>query len=316
MAKVSVAILTYNRKEYLRDCLKSVLNQVFTDFLVYIFDNCSDYDLETFLKNFNDKRIILERSEKNLGEQGNYERVFNYNFPSEYLIIFHDDDTMHPLLLEKEVKLLDKYPDMVFVGTGLKFIKDHNKMFSFDKINNEKNFYICQKSTDLVRLILKDFDLSYSSVMFRKNFVNIIAKITKDFYHYKFFKWSDRPYLIELTKRGKVGIIKEKLINYRIHPSQDSQLEARDKSEYLFNLFLYYKDQLPQPLSKKDQRLFYSFCTNNLIQGGLFFSQNIKEYYDFLQKAKSYGLFFPRYLNIRGLFYFLKAIKYFLKKNN
>jgi len=327
MPKITIAILTYNRKEYLEKCIKSILNQTFQDFLIYIFDNASNYDIERSLKKFNDKRIILIKSEKNLGEQRNYERIFNYKFSSEYLIVFHDDDVMHPLLIEKEIHLLDKHPNMVFVGTGLKFVKDHKKIFSFERIKpikyplsigikNEENIYICQKPDNLIRLLLNDFDLCYDSVMYRTSFISIIVEKTKMFYYNKFFKWSDRPYLIELTKKGSAGIIKEKLVNYRIHPKQDSQAEAVDRASYLFNLFLFYKENLPQPLSKKDKKLFYSFATNNLILSGFSFSKDWQEYKKFLKQAKNKDIFKLRYLNLRGIYYFFKgAKKLYLQKN-
>ena len=151
--------------------------------------------------------------------------------------------------------------------------------------------------------------------MYRANFLNIIAEKTNSFYYNRFFKWSDRPYLIELNKKGEAGIIKEKLVNYRIHQSQDSQAEAQDKADYLFNLFLFYKENLLQPLSKEDKKLFYSFSTNNLILSAFSFSKNWQEYKKFLKEAKEKDVFDLRYLNPRGVYYFLKGIKrlYFRK---
>lgn len=300
MPKVSVAIPTYNRRNYLKDCLKSVLNQTFQDFLVYVFDNASDYDIESFLKEFNDKRIILLKSDTHIGYKYLF-RILDFQFPTEYLIVFHDDDTMHPLLLEEEVKILEKYPDMVYVGTNMKFIKNHKKIFSFSKIK-KNNFWIFEKPSDLIRLILKDFDFCYDSVMYR---IKFIGKNRPD--ENKFFKWGDRPFLIELAKKGRVGIIKEKLVNYRIHSSQD--IRQPSSLDYLFNLFLFYKENLPQPLSENDRKLFYSFSTNNLILSAFSFSRNWQEYKNFLREAKEKDLFALRYLNLRGIYYFLKGIK-------
>ena len=71
-----------------------------------------------------------------------------------------------------------------------------------------------------------------------------------------------------------------------------------------------------QPLSKKDKKLFYSFSTNHLILSGLYFSKNWKEYKEFLKKAKTKDIFKLQYLNLRGIYYFLKVLKkLFLHKN-
>jgi len=45
------------------------------------------------------------------------------------LVVFHDDDVMHPSLLEREVNILDKHKDMIFVATSLKFVKNYKKMY-------------------------------------------------------------------------------------------------------------------------------------------------------------------------------------------
>lgn len=108
MPKVSIAIPTYNRAEYLDECLRSIEKQSFQDFVVYIFDNCSEYDLASLLKQYSHLKIILIGSDKNMGNHWNFQRIFGYDFPTEYVIIFHDDDTMHPGLLESEVVVMDK----------------------------------------------------------------------------------------------------------------------------------------------------------------------------------------------------------------
>lgn len=311
MTKITIAIPTYNRREYLGECIRSILNQTFEDFQILVFDNCSDYDIEKLLKSFGDDRIKLIKNEKNLGNMRNFIKIFNYPFKTDYLIVFHDDDTMHPSLLEKEVKILNRNSDVVFVGTGMNFIKSPENMNEFSKVNsNNVQSCICKDASSLIRMLLLNFDLCFDSVMYRTNILEDITPCNN-----KFFKWADRPYLVELSKKGKTDILKNKLVNYRIHKNQGSQEEAADKSNCLFELFLFYKENLPQPLSKKDQKIFYSFSTNNLILSGFSFSKNWQEYKKFLEEAKDKDLFRLKYLNTRGVYYFLKCIrkKYFQK---
>lgn len=301
MPKISVAIPTYNRREYLKDCLKSVLNQTFQDFLIYVFDNCSDYDIAGFLKEFKDKRIILIKNKEHIGYRYFF-RILDFQFPTDYLIVFHDDDAMHPQLLEREIEILEKDENIVFVGTAMKFIKKPKKIFSFSELKNKADFCVYDNPADLIKLILNDFDLCYGSVMYREKFIGGLRPDEK-----KFFKWNDRPFLIEIAKKGKMGIIKEKLVNYRIHPHQD--IRQTDSFNHAFNLFLYYKENLSQPLSKEDKKLFYSFSTNNLILSAFSFSKNWQEYKKFLEQAKEKDVFDLRYLNPRGVYYFLKGLK-------
>jgi len=304
MPKVTIAIPTYNRREYLAECIKSILNQTFQDFEIIVFDNHSDYDIEEFVSKLGDKRIKLTINEKNLNHVGNFSKIFNYKFNSKYLVIFHDDDTMHPLLLEKEMRVLEANPDVVFVATGMRFVKNHRKMNDFIKTSEESPLRIFKETFSFIRLILSNFNLCYDSAMYR---TNILKGVISD--NDKFSKWADRPYLINLSKKGKVAVLKDKLVNYRIHKNQDSQAEPVGRAQYLFNLFLSYKENLPQPLSKKDKRLFYSFTTNNLILSGFSFSKDCKGYKKFLKQAKDKDIFKLRYLNFRGIYYFFKGIK-------
>ena len=107
---MSIAIPTYNRLNYLKECINSILNQTFQDFSIFVFDNASDQPVEEELKKFNDKRIHFIGNDKNIGNAENTNRIFSYPFQSEYLIIFHDDDLMHPRMLELQTSFLDAPP--------------------------------------------------------------------------------------------------------------------------------------------------------------------------------------------------------------
>ena len=78
--KVSVIIPTYNRANLLSRAINSVLSQTFQDFEIIVFDNFSNYNVEEFLKEFNDNRITLLRSDKNVGNVENLLRYSHINF--------------------------------------------------------------------------------------------------------------------------------------------------------------------------------------------------------------------------------------------
>src|SRR4030042_4014859 len=115
--KLSIAIPTHNRLNYLKECVKSVLNQTFQDFSIFVFDNASEEPIEEELRKFNDERIHFIGNDKNIGPAGNINRALHYPFESEYLIVFHSDDLMHPKMLELEVSLLDRDKDVIFVAS-------------------------------------------------------------------------------------------------------------------------------------------------------------------------------------------------------
>lgn len=308
MPKVTVAIPTYNRENYLKEAIKSVLAQSFQDFEVIIFDNHSDYDIARLISDFADSRISLDTNSKNIGGARNFSKVFNYRFRSDYVIVFHDDDTMHPGLLQTAVEILEKDNDIVLVGASFNFVHDDKLIFRFKNLKREPDIRVFRDASGLIRLILKDFDLCFGSIVYRSDRLEDTAS-----YQERFFKWGDRPFVIDIAKKGKCAVIKERLVNYRIHINQDSQSGApAAERDCLLNLFRFYRDNLPQPLKRQDKYLFYRFATNQMVLSGLGFANNFREYRDFLRLAKEKGLFDLKYLNIRGLYYFSKVLRKFL----
>ncbi|OGM93296.1 hypothetical protein A2333_01455 [Candidatus Wolfebacteria bacterium RIFOXYB2_FULL_49_7] len=304
MSKVTVAIPTYNRKEYLRECIESVLAQTFQDFTIAVFDNCSDYDVQAFLDGFNDSRVVLFPSAVNLGT---YNRIFVYPFDSEYAVIFHDDDVMHPEMLEREVAAMDAHPELAWVGTGLRFIKDNASMRNFKDIKHADVFIY--DAPGIVRLILKGFNLCYGSVMYRAVLIEPMDSFTP-----AYSKWADRPYLVSLSKKGKAGILKERLVNYRVHPGQDSQAVAPDSAQYAINLLLFYKKCLHDLQIASDRRLFYAYVVNSLVPAAIASSRTVAELKRFLEPHFRQNLVKLRYFNARGTARSLRALMRIVRK--
>lgn len=190
---------------------------------------------------------------------------------------------------------------MVFVGTDLNFVCSHKKMMNYHSLREKLEIYILNQSSELVRLILEDFDLAYSSILYRSQYLPNTSQFSEDF-----GKWADRPILISLSHQGKVGIIKEKLINYRIHKEQDSQTDDVDREKvigYIVRLFNCYKDNL----CKNDQKLFYTFTTNNIINLSASLSDNLRTFFRNIKHFKKIGFFKIKFLNYKGVVYMFKS---------
>ena len=65
--KIGVVIVNYNGEKFQNDCIRSILNSSYDDFLIFIVDNCStDHSMEK-LNEFNDERIIKIFEDENKG---------------------------------------------------------------------------------------------------------------------------------------------------------------------------------------------------------------------------------------------------------
>ena len=297
MSKVAIAIPSYNRREYLKQSIASVLAQTFQDLEIFVFDNHSNQDIAGLVSEFKEPRLHLLTSEVNLGGRGNLRRIFNYAFTAEWLVVFHDDDVMHPEFLERSLRALAAEPKAVLCSTTNVFVKAPEGMEVFELFGNAPLKPLqCDTSADLTRVIMKGFNLCFDSVVYK-------TKILEDMSPFeRFGKWVDRPYVIHLAGKGKTLVLKEKLVNYRVHAGQDSQDSAWDSEIINQNLGLYefYLEQLPKPLSQKDKRLFYSFATNNLARSVPQFAGNFKEALAFYKLCREKKLWRWPYLNFKG----------------
>lgn len=304
MSKITIAIPTYNRQDYLYSCINSIINQSFQDWQIIIFDNNSNFNINEFCNSFKDSRIKCDINKANIGNLNNFRKIFNYQFDSEYLVVFHDDDAMHPKFLDENLRFMDNHTNMVLAASLANFVKDHkqmNRFIDFDKINS----IILNSPDELVKLICKDFDLCFGSVVYRTKFLEDSSSCID-----KFSKWFDRPYLVNLSKKGTIGIIKNKMVNYRIHSGQDSQVSNDNLNKMLDiigNLFSYYKDIL-NPLDAKDKKVFYSFSTNNIINIATTQANTLKKFFYIISRMKQKKIFNVYYLNWRGLYYIFKSL--------
>jgi len=106
MPKVSVIIPTYNRSNFLRAAVQSVLNQTFTDFDIVIVDDASEDDTQAVVASFSDDRIkcIRHPSNRQIAATRNTGMV---NSGGEYIAFLDDDDQWLPEKLAKQVAILD-----------------------------------------------------------------------------------------------------------------------------------------------------------------------------------------------------------------
>jgi len=115
--RVSALVVTYNRIEYLKECVNSLLNQSFRLESIIIFDNHSTDETQNYCESLNDRRINYVRSPKNLGGAGGFKSGMKYfieNDSSDYLWLM-DDDTI------PNANALEKFIDCVMEMKGKNF---------------------------------------------------------------------------------------------------------------------------------------------------------------------------------------------------
>jgi len=106
--RVSVLVSTYNRPEYLRLALRSILAQSYDDFDVLVW-NDGGSEMEGIVPELDDPRVRYHHHPENLGVmQAVAEGVRATH--GEYIAHMDDDDEWDPGFLAAQVRLLDENP--------------------------------------------------------------------------------------------------------------------------------------------------------------------------------------------------------------
>jgi len=115
--KVSVIIPTYNRANYLRSAIQSVLNQTFKDLEIIVVDDASTDNTRQVVHEIVDDRIHYIAHKKNRGG-ARAKNTGIKNSEGEFIAFLDDDDLWIPTKLEKQLGLLNMNPEISVVYTG------------------------------------------------------------------------------------------------------------------------------------------------------------------------------------------------------
>ncbi len=126
MYTISVIIPTYNREEYIRSSLLSVLGQkgqgeAFDMIEVIVVDDCSADNTEEVIRKLNEDRIIYKKLDINSGPAA--ARNAGVTMAKGDWIAFQDsDDKWHEDKLIKQVEYLNEHPEISMVSHPIRAI--------------------------------------------------------------------------------------------------------------------------------------------------------------------------------------------------
>jgi glycosyltransferase involved in cell wall biosynthesis len=115
--RITICIPTYNRSNWLRSALQSVLEQGYQDFGVIVSDNASEDDTCLIVKSFDDPRIQYIRRDRNYGAFDNINFVVA-QARTEFVVLLPDDDALLPGGLRRAIDVLDRYPNVGYVHSA------------------------------------------------------------------------------------------------------------------------------------------------------------------------------------------------------
>lgn len=102
---ISIILPTYNRFEYLKKAINSILIQSYQNFEILVIDDCSSDKTEKSINSFSDKRIRYLKNRINLGHSKS-RNIGIRNALGEYIAFIDDDIEWFPEKLSIQIEIL------------------------------------------------------------------------------------------------------------------------------------------------------------------------------------------------------------------
>ena len=265
--RVTVLMPVFNREEYLKEAIESILGQTYRDFeFIIIDDGSKDRSLE-IIKSFKDERIKTLINQKNLGISASLNRGLEIA-RGAYVAGMHSDDISLPQRLEKQVRFMDRNPEIGVCGTWLEFFGERGGTLKHpsdpEEIKAGMLFYpfICHAAVILRRETFKRFNLSYDTEY----------KCTEDYE-----LWT------RAIRHFNFSNIQDALYKYRIHFSQISNLHKDTQMAEIAKIRL--KQLRDLGLEPTEEEL----AIHNAIRNSwMWVSEALKSNLDFAQRAEKW----------------------------
>lgn len=237
---ITVALLAYNRENYIEESLGAILNQTKKDYELIIIDNHSTDSTH--------KKIIEllgERENSTLVRLGgNSNAAISYNTALMYaknpfVLVTHDDDILSSNYLEKCHLVLAKYPNIGLIGSNVRLINEIGKVTSerlypsevikddllikkkqYLDLYNEKKLWIPTPTHCINRL--RYFEYYKNNHVF-SSLSTDYSENSKNYNRIEYEPSGDIESCIAINELSSIYFFSEPLLSYRQHSLQESR---------------------------------------------------------------------------------------------
>lgn len=200
--RVSVAIATYNGEKYIKQQLDSILVNLKENDEIIISDDVSTDRTIEIIKSYNDNRIKIINGPK-MGVKQNFENAIK-NCDGEFIFLADQDDIWMSDKINIILKVFkDKKCDLV-LHDAIVFNSDTNEVIYDSFFNYRKT------KKGIINNIIKNNYIG-CCMAFNSNMKDIVLPIPNQ------IKMHDQWIGVLTEKYGKVELIQDKLIKYRRH---------------------------------------------------------------------------------------------------
>ncbi len=215
MAKVSIVILSYNRKEELKDSLKKILSYGLKNLEIIVVDNASTDGTKEMIKN-DFPLIKLIPVDKNIGVAA-YNKGFK-KASGDYILILDDDSYPDKGTIEKMIKTFEKDEKIGIIALDVR---------SEDYSGNKEKF--SEEKTNKISYIM---GFNGAGAGLRKSVFNEVGGYPDEFFLY----WNEMDLSIRVLNAGyKIVWLPGAVVYHKFSPK--NRESERGPFFYTRNLF-------------------------------------------------------------------------------
>lgn len=275
--KYSIIIPVYNVEEYLNRCLKSILNQTYSNYEVIIVNDGSPDNSDNIIKSYEkeDKRFKgYKKVNGGLSDARNYGLKYA---TGDYLIFIDADDYIENNYLEKVNDVLERNKDIDVLKFKIKLVDEGENLIRMENGLNKEGVTSFE---ELVKLEFLEPAWSYVyklSFWKENNFTYLKGMIHEDF--------GLTPEI--LMKANKIYYLNSYLYNYVQRNGSIMSSNNKEKIHKKAYDMLYQYDRLIKINYNKDTKVYKSFLANALIsKTNTLDKEEQKKYKEELRKRK------------------------------
>ncbi|GAB3784005.1 hypothetical protein GCM10028818_42860 [Spirosoma horti] len=301
MAAINIILPVYNGEKYIKESVNSMLNQTFTDFVLYVIDDGSNDRTVSVLNDFNDKRLRVVQNGKNEGLINALNKGLELSRDSTYIARMDADDISMPNRLQVQYDFLQKNKQISLLGSA---------MDQFGEGVRRKIIYRPQLSNRIISTFLFYNPISHPTVMLRTEKLN-------KYYSAEFPKYEDYHLWISMCQEIGIYNLNNVLLKYRRHATNvtstyyDNVLLDHNYIQKLLGLFAF---NMSVELSSEEIDVLSIISTNIRYKLNTEFDPKYLQFINYSISNKLSNNFDVSYFNYlfneRTFLYFLSLKKY------
>lgn len=213
---ISVIVSTYNRADFIKESVESILSQTFPVFEILIVDDGSSDNTKEIVMSIADERIKYIW-QKNQGIPAVTRNIGLKKAKGKYIAFLDSDDIWLPKKLEKQMKIFERNPNILLVSTNGYIFHTGDKRSKWIL-----NLFFDKKI--LFQNLLRDNIIIASSVLMRSDVIQLVGFMDEN---PQIRASEDYDYWLRILnyKDESIMVIKDRLVMYRVHKSNLSNVQ-------------------------------------------------------------------------------------------